>query len=155
MSHAPFPAGGVAVLAALEHCQVQEVRNLASSTLSMQSALDAHSLAAVAGERGLQEQIGALLCEVRVSTMVPAALEEAFRMVPRSDFLPPDRVSTSHQKYPCLLQLAKCCCLSLLSLCLVLLMLRPLQRINCASHLHGFIRDQGHCLPARNHTRGI
>lgn len=91
--HGLCASGGVAVLAALEHSTVPDIRNLSTSTLNMQANSDARSAHAVSVERATQEQISALVSEIRVSTMVPLALEEALRMVPRSAFLAPDRVS--------------------------------------------------------------
>jgi len=44
----------VAVLAALEHSSVHEVRNLSTSTLGMQSVVDQRCAQAVAFERGMQ-----------------------------------------------------------------------------------------------------
>lgn len=83
----------MSVLAALEHSSVTDIRNLSASTLNMQAIVDSRAAQAVTAERATQEQIGALVSEIRVTTMVPLALEEAFRMVPRSSFLPQDRVS--------------------------------------------------------------
>ena len=81
------------MLAALEHSSVPDVRNLASATLNVQAAADARAATAVSVERAMQERISALVSEIRVSSMVPLALEEALRMVPRAAFLAQDRVS--------------------------------------------------------------
>ena len=88
-------AGGVAVLAALEHSSSHEVRTLSTSTLSIQASVDSQTAVQVIAERQLQERMGALVSELRVSCMVPYALEEAFRMVPRSCFLPQEKVYLS------------------------------------------------------------
>lgn len=80
------------MLAALEHSQIHEVRSLSTSTLSMQAAIDSRCAQAVANERMLQEKMGHLVSELRTSTVIPPALEEAMRMVPRPSFLPPEKV---------------------------------------------------------------
>lgn len=85
-------AGGVAVLAALEHSNIHEVRSLSSSTLSMQAAIDARCSQAVAFERAMQERMGHLISELRTTMMISYALEEAMRMVPRPAFLPLEKV---------------------------------------------------------------
>ena len=81
------------MLAALENSNSQEVRILSSSTLNIQSNTDSKTAQAVLKERSLQERLGALITELRVSCMVPYTLEEALRMVPRSCFLPQDKVN--------------------------------------------------------------
>ena len=92
-------AGGVAVLAALEHSNIIEVSNLSTSTLSLQAIISPQCAQAVAYERGMQMKIGHLVSELKTirtasnSTIMSVALEEAMRMVPRPAFLPLEKAS--------------------------------------------------------------
>lgn len=58
----------------------------------MQAAIDTRCAQAVSYERTMQEKLGQLISELKTTTVIPPALEEAMRMVPRPSFLPPEKV---------------------------------------------------------------
>lgn len=48
----------------------------------------------------MQEKLGQLISELKTTTVIPPALEEAMRMVPRPSFLPPEKVCVCTFAFP-------------------------------------------------------